>query len=678
MEFSDISQKISSLRRKIQEIESTHEHIFEQVEPRWFTQQTTAAGPKIRHKFYRKCIRTFAWVIQDSARNNYRSFCFRIPPTPGKQRSDGGPKSYLKPLKRKNFLKRQSRARSGTSMKEQSIDNPPQPAKRPTSPLRPPNFYNVRLSNAPVFLRRTTIRPPDLHMDTPGPKDVHRTPYPHRRSESWERERRHSESRERERRINPPTPVPILRTPIRMETGRDEGTQTHPMLQSQGTQISPICYEDEVKEDPPIFEQKSIVVKDEGVQMSPPPLKISREKSIQSTVDWKSRGVQHEGAMKVYEIVEKYYGLLDNPEWKDREVLICVLPEETANESKVKDVIPPPNEKPATVTVGFVGINTDPSKEQDGVKKPDPLFLSFTELIFDQMVSNLFVEVVREVYREAQAEETLARIRRESLEAEFARKRTEEMFARDVARQQESEAERKRLLEELGKLRETHEKRLHHDVHVARKEKELALKQLGELTDRIARLDQERAQMHETLENVLKEQKEARTLQWESMRAQMEIEAGKTRLLLEQEYRWRLTQHDALRVAAQKRMLRTTVATTNTDAPSPPPSPPPAPLPAVSQRTQTPSKMSSRSLLRSSESEITLSSILSEGELSGLINTVLSEGEIVDFAQFENSARELGELRGSIRFEKTLFVLSLLISIQRGRSSPSAFALSEC
>ena len=33
---------------------------------------------------------------------------------------------------------------------------------RPDSPSRPPNFYNVRLSNAPVFLRRTSIRPPSL------------------------------------------------------------------------------------------------------------------------------------------------------------------------------------------------------------------------------------------------------------------------------------------------------------------------------------------------------------------------------------------------------------------------------------------------------------------------------------------------------------------------------------
>ncbi|KAJ8329916.1 hypothetical protein QVD99_004352 [Batrachochytrium dendrobatidis] len=58
---------------------------------------------------------------------------------------------------------------------------PPQPQPypstepSPTSPLRalhsqrigqssprPPNFYNVRLSNAPVFLRRTSIRPPSL------------------------------------------------------------------------------------------------------------------------------------------------------------------------------------------------------------------------------------------------------------------------------------------------------------------------------------------------------------------------------------------------------------------------------------------------------------------------------------------------------------------------------------
>ncbi|KAJ3055710.1 hypothetical protein HK097_009595, partial [Rhizophlyctis rosea] len=44
---------------------------------------------------------------------------------------------------------------------------------RPSSPLRPPNFYNVRLSNAPIFLRRTTIRPPSLEfLDRRGSPDT--------------------------------------------------------------------------------------------------------------------------------------------------------------------------------------------------------------------------------------------------------------------------------------------------------------------------------------------------------------------------------------------------------------------------------------------------------------------------------------------------------------------------
>ena len=54
---------------------------------------------------------------------------------------------------------------------------------RPKSPLRPPPFYTVRLSNAPIFLRRTTLRPSTLEFlnRTPSPR---RSPSPVERSSS--------------------------------------------------------------------------------------------------------------------------------------------------------------------------------------------------------------------------------------------------------------------------------------------------------------------------------------------------------------------------------------------------------------------------------------------------------------------------------------------------------------
>lgn len=51
---------------------------------------------------------------------------------------------------------------------------------RAKSPLRPPNFYTVRLSNAPIFLRRTTLRPPTLEFlnrsPSPVPKSSNQSP----------------------------------------------------------------------------------------------------------------------------------------------------------------------------------------------------------------------------------------------------------------------------------------------------------------------------------------------------------------------------------------------------------------------------------------------------------------------------------------------------------------------
>jgi len=51
---------------------------------------------------------------------------------------------------------------------------------RSDSPLRPPNFYNVRLSNAPIFLRRTTLRPASLNFLNRNPPSRSSSPVPPR------------------------------------------------------------------------------------------------------------------------------------------------------------------------------------------------------------------------------------------------------------------------------------------------------------------------------------------------------------------------------------------------------------------------------------------------------------------------------------------------------------------
>ncbi|KAI8916304.1 hypothetical protein EDD86DRAFT_198239 [Gorgonomyces haynaldii] len=81
------------------------------------------------------------------------------------------PEPVVKITENKKGMKKpkKERKREPEWREEASSPMPPSPKREPkklesapSSPKRPKNFYNVRLSNAPIFLRRTSIRPPSL------------------------------------------------------------------------------------------------------------------------------------------------------------------------------------------------------------------------------------------------------------------------------------------------------------------------------------------------------------------------------------------------------------------------------------------------------------------------------------------------------------------------------------
>ena len=141
-----------------------------------------------------------------------------------------------------------SRLRAKNSYKETAISFPEGKLeqKRPKSPLKPPNFYTVRLSNAPIFLRRTTLRPATLEFLN------RRSPSPAERGNSRgpSRSRRHSPMKhevfvpikdddciahssivaETEGRKN------IEKTMVKLIT---ESVQTGPLKKTHGTQMTP-------------------------------------------------------------------------------------------------------------------------------------------------------------------------------------------------------------------------------------------------------------------------------------------------------------------------------------------------------------------------------------------------------------------------------------------------------
>lgn len=149
----------------------------------------------------------------------------------------------------KNFVKPASRAdyTHGDSIAE-SRSQP----DRPKSPLKPPSFYTVRLSNAPIFLRRTTLRPPTLDF-------LNRSPSPRRSSSPVSRSTNQSPVNRGQSSIyrgHSPVKQEVFRNnPIaneRASIGQDqkitedqivklinEAVQTGPLKKTHGTQMTP-------------------------------------------------------------------------------------------------------------------------------------------------------------------------------------------------------------------------------------------------------------------------------------------------------------------------------------------------------------------------------------------------------------------------------------------------------
>nr|KAJ3410611.1 hypothetical protein HK105_002864 [Polyrhizophydium stewartii] len=127
---------------------------------------------------------------------------------------------------------------------------------RPASPGRPPNFYNVRLANAPVFLRRTSIRPPTLDFLDHTMRRLDQIRSPQRsagasRSASPVRSVAMSPIRQ-ERFVSTasggdgpadraPAAAPPDHAPPAVHRARtfDEAAQTMPVVQSVATQVTP-------------------------------------------------------------------------------------------------------------------------------------------------------------------------------------------------------------------------------------------------------------------------------------------------------------------------------------------------------------------------------------------------------------------------------------------------------
>ena len=72
-------------------------------------------------------------------------------------------KTIKPPVKEKPPSRPPSRVKSTKTASSNLFPSDSLPSSPKKSPKRPLNFYNVKLSNAPVFLRRTSIRPPTLN-----------------------------------------------------------------------------------------------------------------------------------------------------------------------------------------------------------------------------------------------------------------------------------------------------------------------------------------------------------------------------------------------------------------------------------------------------------------------------------------------------------------------------------
>ncbi|KAJ3122704.1 hypothetical protein HK098_002540 [Nowakowskiella sp. JEL0407] len=153
--------------------------------------------------------------------------------------------------------------------------SPPRPSpERPKSPLRPPQFYNVKLSHAPVFLRRTTTRPP--HFSKTHQSNAAKLVDQFTISKSA-----------------PTSPKRQKQTIIKNDQGSiikdikhipqtfDEAVQTLPITRHHSTQVTPEISVIERGQ----YSSLDIDALENGLQFSPtPPRKLTRERSVLANI----------------------------------------------------------------------------------------------------------------------------------------------------------------------------------------------------------------------------------------------------------------------------------------------------------------------------------------------------------------------------------------------------------
>ncbi|KAJ3020778.1 hypothetical protein HKX48_000229 [Thoreauomyces humboldtii] len=113
--------------------------------------------------------------------------------------------------------------------------------QRIKSPQRPPNFYNVRISSAPVFLRRTTIRPPSLqHLERRSDPTLP-SPRPPRPSTPVAPAHKNEKVAKSLKTQTNPAPKHLKEAERGLRNlAFDEAVQTSPAQFQQGTQMTPL------------------------------------------------------------------------------------------------------------------------------------------------------------------------------------------------------------------------------------------------------------------------------------------------------------------------------------------------------------------------------------------------------------------------------------------------------
>ncbi|TPX33486.1 hypothetical protein SmJEL517_g03630 [Synchytrium microbalum] len=274
------------------------------------------------------------------------------------------------------------------------------PFERAPSPLRPPNFYNVRLSNMPIFLRRTSVRPPTLGFldNLPPPRSpTKRTPSPTKRAA--------------------PAPRPVSPPPLPIKKA-SKTTSTNMVAEKPTVKV----FDEAVQTSAPttMVTHSTQVTDDTSshVEVPPPLLKAYQNTGVQSDPPLHNVGVQYDSppvSEAVQTMSEKPSPRL--PERVQSEVLLRIL-----QKAKSIEIEPPP-------------------------QIPESAFTLVLDSIINEVVDEAVVSVARQCLQEARDREderarleAAERYRRELLETEELLRHLREA-AEDEARERKVEVE---------------------------------------------------------------------------------------------------------------------------------------------------------------------------------------------------------------------------------------------